>query len=283
VEQWVTADLSAGLAPQALAGADLVVHAAAETSGGFDAHQRNSVDATRHLLRAMQAAGVSRLILISSLSVLRPPRTPWERQDEHTPRPRDARALGAYTWGKCRQEELVEREAAALGISTRIIRPGALVDWQQAALPGLMGRRLFGPWHLGLGRAGLPIAVCDLEQCANAVAWCASHFDAAPAIVNLLDPAIPTRGDVLARLRARGWNGRMVWVPISLIAFGLTAARTLLSLSSGRWPERLSAWAVLKPRRYRTGLAASMLGAAHPARRLAPNADGALPLRASAR
>ena len=41
--------------PDALAGADVVIHAAAETAGGYDAHQRNTVDATRHLLHAMHA------------------------------------------------------------------------------------------------------------------------------------------------------------------------------------------------------------------------------------
>src|SRR5436309_2719838 len=114
-----------------------------------------------------------------------PPRTPWERQDERTPRPKDSRPLGPYTWGKCLQEELVEREAPALGIATRIVRPGALLDWNDPVLPGLMGRRLFGRWHLGLGRPGLPIAVCDVARCAEAIAWCATQFDEAPAIVNL--------------------------------------------------------------------------------------------------
>ncbi len=261
VEDWVRADLAAGLPVAALDGADIVVHAAAETSGGFDAHQRNTIDGTRHLLHAMRDAGVGRLVLVSSLSVLKPPATPWERQDEQTPRPSDPRRYGAYTWGKCLQEELVEREAAALGISTRIIRPGALVDWNEAALPGLMGRRLFGRWHLGLGRPQLPIAVCDVEQCGAAIAWCATHFDEAPPVVNLLDPAIPTRAAFAARLRTRGWSGRFVWVPISVMASGLTAARTLLALAGGRWPDRLAAWSVLKPRRYRTRVAESMLGA----------------------
>ena len=172
VQEFVVADLSMGLSAEAVAGADVVVHAAAETSGGYEAHQRNTIDATRHLLRAMHAAGVKRLVLVSSLSVLRPPRTPWERQDEHTPRPGDPRRLGPYTWGKCVQEELVEREAAELGITTRIVRPGALIDWDDPALPGLMGRRLFGRWHLGLGRPQLPIAVCDVKWCAEAIAWC---------------------------------------------------------------------------------------------------------------
>ena len=260
VHEWVSADLSRGLSADALAGADVVVHAAAETAGGYEAHQRNTLDATRNLLRAMHGAGVKRLVLVSSLSVLRPPRTPWERQDETTPRPSEPRRLGAYTWGKTEQEALVEREAAVLGISTRIIRPGALIDRHDHSLPGLMGRRLFGRWYLGLGRPQLPIAVCDVERCGEAIAWCATNFDAAAPIVNLFYPTVPTRGAFLARLRELGWSGRMIWVPISVLALGLTSARTLLSLSQGRWPERLSAWSILRPRRYDARLASATLG-----------------------
>ena len=256
---WVVADLSNGLAPEALAGADVVVHAAAETSGGYAEHQRNTIEATRHLLHAMHAADVRRLVLVSSLSVIRPPRTTWERQDERTPRPGDPRRFGPYTWGKCLQEELAEREAAALGIAIRIIRPGALVDGDEPALPGLMGRRLFGRWHMGLGRPGLPIAVCDVERCAEAIAWCATHFEKAPPIVNLLDPAIATRGDFVARLRTGGWTGRMLWVPISVISLGLTAVRAAASLCRGRRPGGLAVWSILRPRRYDTRLAAEML------------------------
>ena len=249
VHEWVAADLSAGMSPDALSGAEVVIHAAAETAGSYDAHQRNTVDATRHLLRAMHAADVRRLVLVSSLSVLRPPRTPWETQDEQTPRPEDARPYGAYVWGKSLQEEIVEREAASLGIETRVIRPGALIDWDEPELPGLMGRHLFGRWHLGLGRPSLPIAVCDVSRCAEAVAWCATHFEEAPAVVNLFEPDVVSRGALIQRLRARGWDGRMVWVPISVISAGLVTAQTLISILQGRMPARLAAWSILRPRR----------------------------------
>ena len=248
------------MTPDALAGAEVVVHAAAETAGDYEAHQRNSLDATRHLLRAMRAAGVSRLVLVSSLSVLRPPRTPWERQNEATPRPDDARRFGAYTWGKSLQEQFVEREAPRLGITTRIVRPGALLDWSE--LPGLVGRHLYGSWHIGLGRPSLPIAVCDVAKCAHAIAWCATHFEDAPPVVNLFDPALATRGEFIRELRRRGWSGRVVWMPISLVSMGIPAARALLSLAHGRWPERLAAWSVLRPRRYDPRLAAALLDAA---------------------
>jgi nucleoside-diphosphate-sugar epimerase len=262
LREWIAADLSTGVPPDALRGANVVVHAAAATSGGYETHQRDTIDATRHLLLAMHAAGARRLVLVSSLSVVRPPRTPWERQDEQTPRSGDPRPLGAYTWGKCLQEEMVEREAAALGIATRIIRPGALVDWDEPELPGLMGRRLFGPWHLGLGGPHLPIAVCGVTSCARAIAWCVDHFDDAPRVVNLLDPAVTTRRALIARLRGDGWNGRMVWVPISLLAAGLSIARLVTSLAARRLPERLAVWSVLRPRRYDTSLSEALLVAA---------------------
>jgi predicted dehydrogenase/nucleoside-diphosphate-sugar epimerase len=261
MEQWVTTDLSNGLRPEALAGADVVVHAAAETAGGYSEHQRNTIDATRHLLGAMHAAGVSRLVLVSSLSVLKPPRTARERQDERTPRPSEPREFGPYTWGKCLQEELVEREAAMLGIATRIIRPGALLDCHEPTLPGVMGRRLWGRWHMGLGRPGLPIAVCDVERCAEVIAWCAEHFEEAPPIVNLFDATIATRGDLVAHLHKVGWAGRMLWFPISLVALGLAAARAGMSLSRGRLPDRLAAWSILRPRRYDAQLASAVLEA----------------------
>jgi nucleoside-diphosphate-sugar epimerase len=258
---WVAADLSNGLSPEAVAGADVVVHAAAETSGGYAEHQRNTIDATRNLLQAMHAARVRRLVLVSSLSVIRPPRAVWECQDETTPRPRDPRPLGPYTWGKCLQEEIAEREAAALGIAIRIVRPGALVDWHEPTLPGVMGRRLFGRWHLGFGRPGLPIAVCDVARCAEAIAWCAANFEAAPPVVNLLDPAVATRRDFVARLRADGWTGRIMWIPISVLALGVKSARTAISLGRGQWPAALAVWSILRPRRYDTRLAARTLSA----------------------
>ena len=282
VREWIAADLNTGLRPGALADADVVVHAAAETAGGYAAHERNSIGGTRQLLQAMHADGVTKLVLVSSLSVLRPPRTPWERQDEQTPRPTNPRPLGAYTWGKSLQEALVEREAAALGIATRIIRPGALVDYAHPELPGLMGRRLVGRWHLGLGRPDLPIAVCDVEQCAEAIAWCATHFDEAPPILNLFDPALTTRRLLIEHLRLQGWSGRFIWVPISVIAAGISAARAAHALAHGRLPERCASFSILRPRKYDCRLAASILDAARASRvaQFVPQHPSPIPLHA---
>jgi hypothetical protein len=128
-----------------------------------------------------------------------------------------------------------------------------------------MGRDLFGRWHLGLGRPRLPMAVCDVHRCAEAIAWCARHFDNAPAIVNLFEPELTTRSSVVKRLREHGWSGRIVWLPISAVSLGVMTARTLLSLGQGRLPQKLAAWSVLRPRHYDARVAATILDRARPA------------------
>jgi predicted dehydrogenase/nucleoside-diphosphate-sugar epimerase len=260
--EWVRADLAEEIAPSALAGAGVVVHAAAETAGGFDAHERNTVGATRQLLRAMAAAHVRRLVYVSSISVLRPPRSFWERQTEQTPGAAHSERLGPYTWGKCAAEVLVAAAHEQQEIQVRIIRPAALIDWEHIELPGLLGRRLFGRWQLGLGRPGLPFAVCEVGQAGAAVAWCADHFADAPPIVNLIDPAIRTRGQLVERFREHGWRGHVMWVPISLLAAAIMVARQAAALARRERARPLAVWSVLRPRRYDPAVATMVLAAA---------------------
>jgi hypothetical protein len=53
----------------------------------------------------------------------------------------------------------------------------------------------------------------------------------------------------------------MLWVPISVIASGVTAAQTAFALLKGRRPKPVDAWSVLRPRRYDGNLAVQMLTA----------------------
>src|SRR5260370_35623497 len=102
----------------------------------------------------MSAAGVRRLIYVSSISVLRPPRSLRERQNEQTPLASRAERLGAYTWGKCAAEELVA--AAGRGLQGRIVRPGALAGRGPTSPPGPLGRPLVGARSLGRCAPALP-------------------------------------------------------------------------------------------------------------------------------
>jgi predicted dehydrogenase/nucleoside-diphosphate-sugar epimerase len=262
VDEWVRTDLSQGCPVSALSDARVVVHAAAATSGGWDEHRAHTIAATKHVMDAMQAAGVRQLVYVSSLSTVRPPVTPWERQDERTPVARAPRNLGAYTWGKCLAEDCVTEAQGAGRVDARILRPAALIDWRHAEFPGLLGRRLFGRWHLGFGRPGLPLAVMDVRRAAAAVAWCAAHFDQAPRVVNLMDHEPGTRRDIVARFRAGGWDGRIVWVPISAIALLAEGARIASAIITRRRSPRLAVWSVLRPRRFDDSVSQTLLRSA---------------------
>lgn len=281
VHEWLALDLSRTAPADAFAGAHAVVHAAAASSGGFDAHQRHTIDATRNVLRGMHRAGVSRLVYVSSLSVLRPPRSPWEELNEDTPLTgSDERQFGPYVWGKSNAERIVLEDAPALGIDTRIIRPGALVDWTNPDPPGLLGRRLFGPWHLGFGRPALPLPVVEVGKAAAVVAWMVGQFEDAPAVLNLIDPAIGTRRELLDEFRHHGWRGRFVWFPIPLFAALVHAARYVFSLPKLRRPPPFALYGILRPRRYSSALAERALEGAlrKPARAPAEASANASPV-----
>jgi len=262
VGEWVRADLAREIPPEVFAGATVVVHAAAATAGGFDAHERDSVNATREVIRAMNSAGVEQLVYVSSISVLEPPRSVRERQNEQTPLATNAERLGPYTWGKCAAEEAVAAAHAQGEISARIVRPAALFDGNDIEVPGLVGKRLFGDWHLGFGRPGLPFAACEVSAAGAAIAWIAAHFAEAPAVVNLIDPAIDTRARLLQLFRERGWTGRFVWVPIRLLAGGVASLTRALALARRSPAPQLSIWGVLRPRRFDSTISARVLSAA---------------------
>ena len=59
--------------------------------------------------------------------------------------PGDAARFGAYSWGETRAGRLVDREAPALGIAVRIVRPGALVDWTDPVAARPDGTASFRP------------------------------------------------------------------------------------------------------------------------------------------
>ncbi|MBE0603408.1 MAG: Gfo/Idh/MocA family oxidoreductase, partial [Deltaproteobacteria bacterium] len=62
--EYLKGDLGSGIPEGCLLGVSTVVHCAAETAGGKEAHERNSLGATRNLLQAMASNGVKRLVHI---------------------------------------------------------------------------------------------------------------------------------------------------------------------------------------------------------------------------
>jgi predicted dehydrogenase/nucleoside-diphosphate-sugar epimerase len=217
-----------------------VVHCAAETAGGWDAHQRNSIDATRNVLTAMRDANIRELVHVSSLAVIDADAA--QPLDETSPLERDGRRRGPYVWGKLEAERIAANAPSTHGVDVRIVRPGPLVDNSSFDPPGKLGRAV-GRLFVAVGSPRTTIPICDVKRAGRLIAWTATHFKRAEGVVHAIDPTPATRRDLVARVRETSPGVRVMWFPTPLLA--------LASLSA------LAAQKLLRPRKAAISLQAA--------------------------
>ncbi len=231
--EYVVADLGDPLNAVLLRNADSIIHAAAETAGGWAEHQRNSLDATEHVLRAAAAAGVKRVVHVSSLAVLSPPQGGGPITDD-SPLRAESRAAGPYVWGKLESERLARQLGLELGLDVKVVRPGALVDYEDFEPPGRLGKRL-GNVFVAVGSPRERLGVADVGFAAEVLSWIADHFERAPATLNLIAPDLPPKRALLERLRQGNPDLSVVWLPWPvLIPLSWTAILLQKLLRPGR-------------------------------------------------
>jgi predicted dehydrogenase/nucleoside-diphosphate-sugar epimerase len=221
--EYVAADLGEAIPPSLLDGIGVVVHCAASSDGGKAAHDRGTVAATRHIAAASAQAGIRRLIHISSLAVLKPGSTQRGPLHEGTPVDYGNLERGPYVFAKAEAEAIVNEFAKARTLEVRVIRPGPIVDFAAFEPPGRLGRDL-GSHFIAVGSPSSRLSVVDVGTVARVICAYVESFEHAPAVVNLVEPVSPTRGDLLRRtLEARPWL-RPVWFPGWLMAIASPAA-----------------------------------------------------------
>lgn len=250
---YVEGDLSKDIAPAWLEGASSVVHCAAATSGGWDAHQAASIDATRRVVEAMAASGCRRLIHVSSIAVVDEP----DEIDEASPYLDDSRGSGPYAWGKLESERLARTMGTEAGIDVTVVRPGAIVDYDDFDPPGRLGKRL-GNIFVAVGGKRERLGTVSLEFCARMIADVLAANEA-PEIIHLLDPDLPTRRDLVERLRRRNPDLRIIWIPRWTVGpLGLLATLLQKVLRPGVQPIDVAA--VFSNRSYDTAGVSRLLG-----------------------
>jgi nucleoside-diphosphate-sugar epimerase len=138
----------------------------------------------------------------------------------------NGRDCGPYAWGKLESERRLAQRANDAGIEVRVVRPGAFVDYQEFDPPGLLGKRV-GNIFVAIGSRSEPLGVVDVAFAARATVWIARNFERAPKVLHLFDPQLPTKRDLVARLRAINpdlmvvWMPRFILHPLSWFAMGL--------------------------------------------------------------
>lgn len=253
-------DLGGGVDPSLLEGANAIVHCAAETAGGKDEHEKNSIVATRNILESAARAGVRRFIHVSSLAVLKPGSSAAHPLDEQSPVDAGNLERGPYVWGKAESEVVVRQRAAELGVDVKLVRLGPLVEYSAFQPPGRLGREL-GPWFVAIGGKRTPLSVCDVETAARVLRSYVQDFETAPPLLNLVEAPAPTRRELADRVKADRPDLRFIWVPATLLRI-LSPALKLVQRVVLHSQKPIDVYSAFASEHYRTDLAAMMIAKA---------------------
>ncbi len=255
--EYAAGDLSGALEDKIFQGISAIVHCAAETAGGQEAHERNSIVATKNLLHRASAHGIRRFVHVSSIAVLKTSKEMGRALDESTPVDFGNLSRGPYVWGKAEAEREVTQSAQRLGVQVRIIRPGPLVDFANFEPPGRLGRDL-GPLFVAIGPRRGALSVCDVQTAAEVIHATIADMEAAPPVLNLVEPQAPTREELLAKFLARRPDLKAVWFPawlLSILSPCLILAQRLFLGSK----QPIDIAAAFASERYNTALAAQVV------------------------
>lgn len=272
--EYVTCDLGESVPRELFRGADCVIHAAAATAGGYETHERDSVDATRHVVEAAAEAGVPKVVYVSSLAVID---AKGRRQlDEQSPL-LTGREAGPYAWGKATAEAEGARVAGERGVPFRVVRPGPIVDFERFDPPGRLGRWV-GSWFVAVGPPRDMLYVVDVGFMARTLVWVAEHFEDAPPVLHGLSPTPPTRRELADRLRAANPGARVAWLPRILLVVLSGIATVLQKVLRPKRPA-VSIANAFASTRYDTTLIESLEGTiSEESRRDVPTSKAASPV-----
>jgi nucleoside-diphosphate-sugar epimerase/predicted dehydrogenase len=237
----VLADLGdARAVSRALEQAVAVYHVGATMRGGAEEHDRGTIAGTRHVVEACRDRSVSRLVHVSSLSVLHlAGLADGACVTEDAPLEPMPEARGHYTRAKLAAEQLV-LDAAAQGLDAVIVRPGLVVgpgQWTAGTVDGVRVGRLVVA--LGAGDVALPLV--HVDDVVDALVRAGRTAVPRGAIYHVVDDARVTRA-TLARAIAAGDGARAICVPTAgMRALGLACEALARGL---RRPAPLSRYRV---------------------------------------
>ena len=255
--EYVFGDVGEPLSDAVFEDVTAIAHLAAETAGGKEAHERNTVGATRLLLEAAARHGIKKFLHTSSIAVLKPSRESGGPLRESSPVDTANLSRGPYVWGKAEAERMVTEFCASNAIGERQIRLGPLVDFDNFTPPGRLGREV-GPLFVAMGLPGDPLSVCDVHTAAQVIRYYVEEFEQAPVMLNLVEAPQPTRGDLIKRLRVARPELSVLWLPFPVVwTISATLKLLLRLLKPGKEP--LDVYSAFASERYDSSLAETVI------------------------
>ncbi len=229
---------------RAAAGRDVVFHTAGKVTdwGRRDEFFRANVGGTANVIAACREAGVSRLVHVSSLTVLGLPRT-GEIATEET-----VRAVSApdpYTQSKIEGEKLALAAHGTGGLATTVVRPGVI--WGRGdvtfvpRIVALLEKRLVVLVGGGRNR----IALSHVDNLVLGLLLAAESSDAAGQLYHMTDgEELTARDAIYALAEAAGLPPPAVSVPYRLLHAAAALLETAARISGRSEPPPLTRLAV---------------------------------------
>lgn len=237
----------------ALQGISAVVHAAADTSGTLDGGRDVTIQGTRNVLDAAEAAGVKRFVYVSSCSVYAySTRRTGEVLDEDAELEPAPERRGAYSWAKTIADDEVGDRMQDAPFDIVTIRPGLVwgngVD-PRPAMVGVSG----GPFFFVIGPSDFQLPLVHVDDLADAIRLAVLEEGLAGLTLNAVNPEHATKADWVDRvLRPQSPRARCLTVPYSAVwalvgatellcrVIRATPPLTLYRLNSSQRPVRIS-------------------------------------------
>jgi len=191
---------------------ETIIHCAAETSGGFEDHQKNSVQATENLLQFAIEQNVSKFIFVSSVAVLKQERKSDSLFHEDSPVDFGNLSRGPYVWGKAESEKRVLDFSNNRRLEAKIIRLAPLVDFDHFSPPGRLGREI-GPFFIAVGPKNDSLSLCDVSTAASVLELFVHDHEKLPSVLNLVEPSAPTRKQLLQKVVHEKPYLKPFWLP----------------------------------------------------------------------
>jgi nucleoside-diphosphate-sugar epimerase len=246
----------------ALAGCDTLFHVAAALKGSVAGLFLSNVVGTRRLLEEAARAGVSRVVLVSSIAVYGVARLPaGGRVDESCPLDPEPHRRDPYTFSKVEQERVAWEAHRRGDVRLTVVRPGVIYGPGRDCLSGRVGIRLGGVLVKMGGRQRLPYTF--VENCAAAVRLAGAAAGAGGEAFNVIDDDPPTGNELLREYRGRGNRLRTIPIPGWGIAPLSRLCQWYHHWSRGQLPDVLTPYksaSLWKPLRYSNAKAKSVLG-----------------------
>ena len=221
---------------RAVAGCELVIHAAAALKGSPAEMFMDSVVASRNLLEAIvNEVRPIRVVLVSSFGAMGV--AELERGamvDESVPLERHPEQRDVYSHSKLRQELLFWEYRDKYGFELVVLRPGVIYGPGGGHFSNRVGLSLFGRFlHLG-GKNLLPLTYVD--NCAEAIVVAALYEGSNGQVYNVVDDDLVTSAQYLSLYKKNVKAVRSVPVPYFALMLGSRMVERYSERSRGQLP-----------------------------------------------